>query len=142
MMKMVFAAVAAVTLSADAMAQSEPLIPFDFDTAYGPEETTVKPPSPKRGPTGHIFFDYYPEESVRKREEGIVIVALCVDTEGRTRQATLRESSGFSRLDQATLDVLERQQGRLRLFTPAQLDGKPVDYCDYPFKVEWKVPLF
>ena len=49
--------------------------------------------------------DYYPPTSQRLGEEGLSRVRICVGTNGRVTEATLDDSSGFERLDEAALKV-------------------------------------
>lgn len=50
----------------------------------------------------------YPLESRRRREQGTVILAITLDTEGKVATVTLSKSSGFDRLDKAALDAVRR----------------------------------
>jgi periplasmic protein TonB len=68
--------------------------------------------------------EYYPPTSTRLGEEGIAKVKVCVGTNGRVIDATLEESSGFERLDQAAIKV-----AKLYRFNPATENGKPVEAC-------------
>jgi protein TonB len=65
----------------------------------------------------------YPSASVRLGEEGSVLLELVIAPDGRVRTATVVESSGHARLDQAAIDEAVRAW-RLR---PATLDGVPVE---------------
>jgi protein TonB len=65
----------------------------------------------------------YPSPSIRLGEEGSVLLELLVAPDGRVRAATVVESSGHARLDQAAVAEALRAW-RLR---PATLDGVPVD---------------
>jgi protein TonB len=47
----------------------------------------------------------YPGLSLKKREEGDVVLRLAIDTEGRVTLVELAESSGFRRLDQAAMSA-------------------------------------
>lgn len=50
----------------------------------------------------------YPLESRRRREQGTVILAITLDTEGKVATVTLSKSSGFDRLDKAALGAVRR----------------------------------
>lgn len=50
----------------------------------------------------------YPLESRRRREQGTVILAITLDTEGKVATVALSKSSGFDRLDKAALDAVRR----------------------------------
>src|SRR4249920_653203 len=49
--------------------------------------------------------EYYPPTSTRLGEEGTAKVKVCVGVNGRVTTATLADSSGFERLDEAALKV-------------------------------------
>ena len=49
----------------------------------------------------------YPHASRRRREEGIAILSFTIHRDGSVTGAQIRESSGFARLDQAVLKMLE-----------------------------------
>lgn len=50
----------------------------------------------------------YPQESRRKREQGVVILRLLLGTDGQVSEISVAQSSGFSRLDQAALAAVRR----------------------------------
>lgn len=64
----------------------------------------------------------YPPTSRRLGEEGTVTVSVLVGTDGRVQEAKLQKSSGYPRLDEATL----KQALRAWRFKPGTEDGKPV----------------
>jgi protein TonB len=57
----------------------------------------------------------YPEDSLANREEGRVVLLIEVDESGRITSVTVKYSSGYSRLDEATADYVKRHW----LFDPA-----------------------
>lgn len=63
----------------------------------------------------------YPGESRANKEEGKVLLRVHVTEEGQPDEITLHRSSGFSRLDQVSLAVVERWK-----FIPGRQDGRPV----------------
>lgn len=65
----------------------------DLDT---PPRPTSKPP-PR-----------YPRELLKKKQGGKVIVVVTVDERGTVTNASVKESSGFSALDQAAVDAARR----------------------------------
>lgn len=69
-------------------------------------------------------FDYYPSTSRNLGEEGKVRVRICVGTNGRVTEATVAESSGITRLDEASTRLAKQYR-----FKPATEDGKPVAQC-------------
>ncbi|MBC8027733.1 MAG: TonB family protein [Steroidobacteraceae bacterium] len=60
----------------------------------------------------------YPHESSRKRERGIVVLRVLVDTAGRPAQIQIERSSGFARLDDAARAAVQKA-----LFRPHEVDG-------------------
>jgi protein TonB len=92
----------------------------------------LKPPPPVEIPNGTpvqrdpahpvvIPFQDYPQESIRRNEEGSCMVKLTIGTDGLVHDATLTISTGYKRLDDACLKAYRNQK-----FLPATQDGKPV----------------
>jgi periplasmic protein TonB len=69
-----------------------------------------------------IGEDYYPDASKRANEEGTCRVQVKVGVDGRITEATIQQSSGFPRLDEACLKGVKDQR-----MLPATEDGKPVE---------------
>jgi protein TonB len=69
-------------------------------------------------------FDYYPSTSRNLGEEGKVRVRICVGTNGRVTEATVAETSGIERLDEASTRLAKQYR-----FKPATEDGKPIAQC-------------
>jgi len=67
----------------------------------------VRPPAP-----------VYPNESKRRRERGTVVLRVLVDVTGRPAQIQVERSSGFTRLDSAARDAVEKS-----LFRPYEVNG-------------------
>lgn len=63
----------------------------------------------------------YPESARQKGEEGKVTVHVEIGEEGKVKEVTLVQSSGFKDLDHAALDALKGT-----LFKPAQANGKNI----------------
>ncbi len=81
----------------------------------------------------HIGEDYYPDASKRANEEGRCIVQLTVGVDGRIIDQSIKQSSGFPRLDEACIKGVKG----LRM-KPATEDGKPVQSTgDLP--IVWKL---
>jgi periplasmic protein TonB len=55
-------------------------------------------------------FKRYPEQARARRDEGKVIVAFTLDTEGHVVNSKIVKSSGSEILDQETLDLISRAQ--------------------------------
>jgi periplasmic protein TonB len=79
--------------------------------------------------------DYYPETSRRLEEQGVAKVKACVDAKGKVKTATLEETSGFSRLDEAGIKV-----AKLLRFTPPTVNGQPVDDACGTVPIRFKLP--
>ena len=73
----------------------------------------------------------YPRPARRRGQEGVVLLYVLIDREGRVLQSRIEESSGYPLLDNAVLDMLERAapvpplpddmpQERLELVLPVQ----------------------
>ena len=73
----------------------------------------------------------YPRPARRRGQEGVVLLYVLIDREGRVLQSRIEESSGYLLLDNAALDMLERAapvpplpedmpQERLELVLPVQ----------------------
>jgi TonB family protein len=72
--------------------------------------------------------DYYPATSMRRREQGAVIVRACVSPDGTLYQApVVSQTSGSRRLDEGALALARAGSGR---YLPAlDLHGVPVRSC-------------
>lgn len=102
-----------------------PMTPITIE----PSATTDPVP---RGPSRAARFDPrhaadlqppYPPAARRLGEEGSVIVHITIGRDGRVQTATIAQSSGSSRLDEAAIaQALKRWR-----FTPALADGEPVE---------------
>jgi protein TonB len=78
----------------------------------------------------HLASDY-PLLSVVLHEEGTTIVSFVIGTDGRTGAATVIQSSGSLRLDDASREAI-----RNWTYTPAQSGGTPVA-CGWNAQVKW-----
>lgn len=64
----------------------------------------------------------YPSSSIRRGEEGLVLLRVLVDAQGRPQEVSIERSSGHTALDRSARDtVLQRWR-----FRPAQRDGHDV----------------
>ncbi len=63
-----------------------------------------------------------PRLSRRLRESGTVLLHVVVDTQGLPRSVSLRQSSGFARLDEQALGAMRQAR-----FIPCTADGRPVE---------------
>lgn len=69
-----------------------------------------KPPAPK-----------YPSDSLRRREQGRVLVMVQISPQGNVEKAWIDTSSGYRRLDNAALETARKAR-----FKPAMRNGKAV----------------
>ena len=65
----------------------------------------------------------YPLMSRKKKEQGVVLLLLLVKADGSVGEVRLQQSSGFARLDQAARQTVKKWR-----FTPAQQQGKAIDF--------------
>lgn len=106
--------------------------PADNDVITGLSGGTVEIVKPPAGITRSAMIDPryradfeapYPPASQRMGETGTVVVRVVVGVDGRVVRASIAQSSGFPRLDDA---ALKRALARWR-FVPAMRDGSPVE---------------
>lgn len=77
----------------------------------------------------------YPDEALRKGEQGTTAVRLAIDRQGKVSDCTVIESSGSSSLDQATCNVLTSRAQ----FTPARDSrGRPTSDT-YVQRIKWQL---
>ena len=91
---------------------------------------------PKVNPRNPISQPEYPTMSRRLGEEGVVVLLLTVDEDGRVTAATLDTSSGFERLDEAA--VKEAMRPRLWRFIAGTVNGKAAG-MQFKFAVRFKI---
>lgn len=123
--------------------------PLDFEAATPivatPVETAVAPVTgpavavaaagPSAAPSLRTrSIPPYPPASVRASEEGTSTVEVCVSASGQVTSASLAESSGHPRLDEAALKWLKSAR-----FNPAQRDGRATAMCGYQVAYEWNL---
>jgi protein TonB len=65
----------------------------------------------------------YPQMSRKKKEQGTVWLLLEVKADGTVGDISIKQSSGFSRLDQAARQAVKKWQ-----FEPAKQNGKNIDF--------------
>ena len=75
----------------------------------------------------------YPGESRQRREEGTVIVAIVISPEGQVTHAEITQSSGYPRLDAATLASIFKT-----CFKPRMRDGVPEEFRT-KFEMVWRL---
>jgi protein TonB len=62
----------------------------------------------------------YPPASRRAGEQGKVVVRVLIGADGTAREAELRQSSGFDRLDRAAVDTVRKWR-----YVPGKRNGVP-----------------
>lgn len=65
----------------------------------------------------------YPRLSRRRGEEGTVLLELMVRKDGTVNEVTIKESSGYPRLDKSAMEAVRRWK-----YNPATRGGEPIDY--------------
>lgn len=75
--------------------------------------------------------ELYPEESIRRREEGTVELELLFDDDWCVRKATVLESSGYFRLDEVSLQYAMHL--KIKFEVKERIDGQPV----YRIPIRW-----
>src|SRR5260370_23545285 len=76
----------------------------------------------------------YPAESVRLHEQGATRLRYLIDTDGNVQSVEILDSSGYSRLDEASVTMVKK---RWR-FWPALRNGKPVEVW-MPARIVWEL---
>lgn len=105
-----------------------------------PDEPTVivgepSPPLPGKGdsyprPGANSGEPVYPPTERRLGHAGNVVLALCVDAEGKLTSSSVKLSSGYPALDQAALDWARRIKWR-----PGTIEGRAAAICfDQPYR--------
>jgi len=75
-----------------------------------------------RALTSHVITAAdYPPESIRRREQGTVVVRYVVLEDGTVGNVEILRSSGIQRLDDATITFVMKFR-----FAPGTRDGKPI----------------
>jgi protein TonB len=76
----------------------------------------------------------YPSGPVRRGEEGVSVLEVCLDARGVVTSAKLATSSGYEALDDAALKWVHSAK-----FTPAKLDGVAQAVCGHSVSYEWSL---
>lgn len=94
-------------------------------------------PAPKVIPASSVRYLVEPKTSVpllsrRLRESGVVVLRIVVDAKGQLKEASIKKSSGFARLDQQAL-----QDIRTARFAPYTENGQAIEWeTSAPFAYE------
>lgn len=76
----------------------------------------------------------YPSSDIRRGNEGVSELEVCLDARGRVTSAQLVKTSGSVSLDKAALEWVREAK-----FTPAKLDGVAQAVCGHSVDYEWKL---
>jgi serine protease Do len=87
-----------------------------------PADKTTGKKTPAVGRMNRSLEDFWPLESKRLDEEGLVMVSLRISATGCALAAALAGSSGSEMLDEAVMQFFETID-----FIPGEIDGKPVE---------------
>jgi TonB family protein len=74
----------------------------------------------------------YPASEVRRGNEGVSSLHVCLNARGRVTEASLAKSSGHKALDQAALKWVRDAK-----FSPATVDGAAQSVCGHTVDYEW-----
>jgi protein TonB len=77
--------------------------------------------------------EYYPPSSKRLGEQGAAVVKACIGENSRLTDATVQETSGAPRLDEAAVKYAKALR-----YTAGTEDGKPVASC-FSFRVKFQL---
>ncbi|MDT7515272.1 energy transducer TonB [Rhodoferax mekongensis] len=109
------------------------------NNANGSSSAPSAPPAPPAPPKVELpssDADYlnnakpaYPSASKRLRETGLVVVRVFIDADGQASQASVKQSSGFDRLDQTSVETALKWR-----YVPGKKAGVPQGmWFDVPF---------
>lgn len=101
--------------------------PIAAPVQAAPVPAPAAPPAPPKVELPSSSADYlqnpqppYPPMSRRLGEQGKVVVRVLIGVDGTAKDAQLRQSSGYERLDQAALDTVRRWR-----YVPGKRNGVP-----------------
>jgi len=112
------------------LTETKPIIPAKATEPARKASVVIQPEMPSR-----LVKPDYPRRSRQLNEEGITSMRVCVNAKGRVSDATITESSGSERLDEASLVWVKELRG----FKPKKVDGKAVDGGCMILPLEWKI---
>ena len=96
------------------------------------KDVIIPPKQDKRFPIS-ASEEFYPSMSKRLGEEGAVTLLLTLNEQGRVTEASIKEGSGFDRLDNAAVNEAKKWR-----FQPGTVNGKAAA-MQYPFRVVFKM---
>jgi protein TonB len=101
--------------------------PIAAPVAAMPAPAPVAAPAPAKVELPSTDADYlqnpkpaYPPMSKRLGEQGRILVRVLIGVDGTAKEAQLKQSSGFDRLDQAALDTVRKWR-----YVPGKRGGVP-----------------
>lgn len=118
-----FVAGVLVLCASDVRAQSWGERPADFDAVQVPVDEPARLAEP--------LEIEYPDAAVRRRLEGVVMIAVAIDRKGVLVYAEVRRSSGHAVLDSAALVAVRRADFRAAKRGGARVDSRvsiPIEY--------------
>lgn len=124
--KIVVSAATPVAAAAERLPDPPKLTPAAAAAPATAPATASGPPGPVRVANLAAIMTYgppppYPAASKHKKETGTVVVRVVISEQGTVTDASIRQSSGFSALDEAALNAVRRYR-----FSPTIRDGRPV----------------
>ena len=96
------------------------------------KDVIIPPKQDKRYPIS-ASDEIYPSMSKRLGEEGTVTLLLTLNEQGRVTEVSVKESSGFERLDNAAATDAKKWR-----FQPGTVNGKAAS-MQYPFRLVFKM---
>ncbi len=104
------------------------LVPFH--ALSGDAKPTAFATTPRPGAS----FDPFVAPPSDLKVDGDVVLDLCISATGAVSDAKIAHSSGYQRLDQATVSQIRNAR-----FEPATREGKPVSVCGYNLTMGWRL---
>ena len=127
--------------TAQALADAIWTLPLEsVDEYIRVESYTIDPPSPEDVVTypepasAPVSSSDYPWVSAWRGEEGSAVVQILVGEDGSVRDAHLASSSGYERLDEASLSMVTRFT-----YVPSTINGSPTEVWA-PQRITWWLP--
>lgn len=110
-------------------APQESMPPPDVDQAYGPDQAEVQASTPLY----HLNPPpAYPAMARRRNYQGIVLLDVLVNRQGRVDKAEIAQSSGYRVLDRSAVKSVRQWR-----FEPARRFGRPIEmWVQVPIKFE------
>lgn len=112
----------AISSTSSSEADTTPLVQKPADQV-APPPPPPPPPEPKVTSPRLVqgcALPRYPERSLEKGEEGLVVFRFLIGLDGAVKESVLLQSSGFERLDEAAKQAFQKCK-----FIPGTLDGTP-----------------